>query len=81
MVLALLYLTLHDDYRAWKGFDWAVLNRLFEKELIEDPKNKNKSIVFTDQGLAKAEQLFNRHFVKKPGRLGEVDPSRVRNRL
>ena len=23
--LALLYLTLHDDYRAWKGFDWSVL--------------------------------------------------------
>ncbi len=23
--LALLYLTLHDRYRAWKGFDWDVL--------------------------------------------------------
>jgi len=22
--LALLYLTLHDRYRAWKGFDWDV---------------------------------------------------------
>ena len=22
-VLALLYLTLHDGWRAWKGFDWT----------------------------------------------------------
>jgi len=26
--LALLYLTLHDSCRAWKGFDWEVLDRL-----------------------------------------------------
>lgn len=26
MVLALMYLTLHDYYRAWKGFDWEVLD-------------------------------------------------------
>jgi hypothetical protein len=31
-VLALLWLTLHDGYRAWKGFDWATMNRLHEKE-------------------------------------------------
>ncbi len=65
MALALLYLTLHDEVRAWKGLDWDVLNRLFEKGLILDPRNKTKSIVFTDEGLAKAERLFRRHFVKK----------------
>ena len=27
-VLALLYLGLHDDSRAWKGFDWDAMNRL-----------------------------------------------------
>jgi hypothetical protein len=27
-VLALLYLTLHDGFRAWKGHDWDVLGRL-----------------------------------------------------
>ncbi len=65
MVLALLYLTLHDDYRAWKGFDWDALNRLFEKGLLENPRGKSKSVVFTEEGLAKAETLFNQHFVKK----------------
>jgi hypothetical protein len=26
-VLALLFLTLHDGYRAWKGFSWSAMNR------------------------------------------------------
>ena len=63
--LALLYLTLHDDYRAWKGLDWDVMNRLHEKGLIEDPKNKNKSVVFTDEGLDKAKELFEKLFQKE----------------
>ena len=36
-VLALLYLGLHDRYRAWKGFDWAAMGRLHEKGYITDP--------------------------------------------
>lgn len=38
-VLALLWLTLHDGYRAWKGFDWARMDRLFKKGMIADPLN------------------------------------------
>ena len=30
-VVALLYLTLHDQFRAWKGHDWGALNRLYQK--------------------------------------------------
>jgi hypothetical protein len=30
-VLALLWLTLHDGDRAWKGFDWDTLDRLHAK--------------------------------------------------
>jgi hypothetical protein len=33
-VLALLWLTLHDGCRAWKGFDWTTMNRLYEKGFI-----------------------------------------------
>ncbi|MDB5787082.1 MAG: putative preprotein translocase subunit SecA [Caballeronia mineralivorans] len=40
VALALLYPTLHDHNRAWKGFDWDVLNRLYERDLIGDPVNK-----------------------------------------
>ncbi len=63
-VLALLVLTLHDGYRAWKGFDWDVLNRLHEKGFIENPRNKNKSVAFTDEGLQRAKALFETMFTQ-----------------
>ena len=50
-VLALLYLTLHDGTRAWKGFDWDTLNRLHAKGLISDPASKSKSVILTGEGL------------------------------
>ncbi|MGY3075450.1 hypothetical protein ACVWZZ_001821 [Bradyrhizobium sp. LM6.10] len=60
--LALLYLTLHDQYRAWKGFDWNVLDRLHEKGMIDDPVGKVKSVVFTPEGLERAKTLFKELF-------------------
>ena len=60
--LALLYITLHDDNRAWKGMDWDVLGRLHEKGMIHDPVGKVKSVVFTPEGLERAEKLFNKMF-------------------
>jgi hypothetical protein len=35
LVLALMQLTLHDQCRAWKGFDWDVLALLHEQGLIK----------------------------------------------
>ncbi|HEX4123787.1 MAG TPA: DUF6429 family protein [Tepidisphaeraceae bacterium] len=67
-VLALLYLTLHDvgEYggRAWKGFDWASLNRLHEKGLIGDPASKAKSVVLDPDGIAAAKKAFEKLFAK-----------------
>lgn len=63
VALALLYLTLHDHNRAWKGFDWNVLNRLYERGLIGDPVNKTRSVIFTEEGLRESERLFKQHFV------------------
>lgn len=62
--LALLYLTLHDANRAWKGLDWDVLSRLHAKGLIGDPVGKQKSVVFTDEGLRDAERHFRALFGK-----------------
>jgi len=63
-VLALLYLTLHDERRAWKGLDFEVMNRLHEKGFIDDPVNKNKSVWLTDDGLSKSKVLFEKLFSK-----------------
>jgi hypothetical protein len=60
--LALLYITLHDDHRAWKGMDWGVLGRLHEKGMIHEPVGKVKSVVFTPEGLERAEKLFKEMF-------------------
>jgi hypothetical protein len=62
--LALLYLTLHDGYRAWKGFDWDVLDRLHEKGMIDNPVGKVKSVIFTEEGLERAKALFEEMFRK-----------------
>ncbi len=62
-VLALLYLGLHDGCRAWKGFDWAAMDRLHEKGFISDPVSRAKSVVFTEEGLREAERLFRELFV------------------
>jgi len=61
-VLALLYLGLHDQYRAWKGFDWDAMNRLHEKGMIANPVNKAKSVVFTTDGLLRSRELFDKMF-------------------
>jgi hypothetical protein len=64
-VLALLYLTLHDGSRAWKGFDWDAMNRLHEKGLISNPIGKAKSVLLTDKGLQESERLFEKMFAKR----------------
>lgn len=62
--LALLYLTLHEQRRAWKQLDWDLTNRLHQKGFILDPVGKTKSVVLTDEGLQKSEELFKKLFCK-----------------
>ncbi len=57
-VLALLLLGLHDGCRAWKGFDWDAMDRLYEKGYITNPRDKAKSVVFTEGGQQRAERLL-----------------------
>lgn len=66
-VLALLYLTMHKDgplNRAWKGNYWAAMDRLHQKGYIGDPNRKIKSVVVTEEGRARAEELFRKLFAK-----------------
>jgi hypothetical protein len=63
-VLALAYLTLHDDARVWKSFDWDALNRLHVKGYISNPVSKAKSVVLTEEGLKEAQRLCEKLFGK-----------------
>lgn len=58
VVLALLYLGLHDGARAWKGFDWDAMDRLHEKGYISNPRGKTRSVVFTEEGLERSRRLL-----------------------
>jgi len=64
-VLGLMWLTLHDERRAWKGLDWDSLRRLHDKGLIGDPVGKTKSVVLSDEGLKRAEALFQSLFTHR----------------
>jgi hypothetical protein len=57
-VLALLYLTLDRDGRAWKEFGWSVMNRLHDRGMIHNPLGKAKSVLLTEEGIAESERLF-----------------------
>ena len=64
-VLALLYLNYFGHQgviRAWKGFNWDAMNRLYEEGYISDPKGKAKSVIVTEEGQKAAEELFKRLF-------------------
>ena len=69
VVLALMYLNLWQEgkppfvvHRAWKSFPWDALNRLYEQGYIDNPHSKAKSVVLTEEGRHKAEELFFRWF-------------------
>ena len=61
LTLALMYLTLHDDVRAWKGYSWDILDNLFEQGLIADPRNRSKSVILSAEGLARSRAMFEEY--------------------
>jgi len=63
--LAILSLSLHDGNRVWKGLDWDITDRLHAKGLIADPVGKAKSLMLTEDGLARAEAVLAAVFAKR----------------
>jgi hypothetical protein len=61
LVLALMQLTLHEERRAWKSFDWDVMNDLFERGFITDPRREAKSVLLTDEGLARSREMYDKY--------------------
>jgi hypothetical protein len=67
MTLALLYLVSSKlgetpGARAWKGFDRETLNRLHKKGWIEALNSKSPTLLVTEEGYRKSEQLFRKYF-------------------
>jgi hypothetical protein len=63
--LAILSLTTFNDYgepRVWKGMDWDLLDALYKRGWIHDPKGKTKSVVLTSSGARLAGEFRQRHF-------------------
>jgi hypothetical protein len=73
LALALMYLTLHEDARVWKGYSWDVLDLLFQQGLITDPRSKAKSVVLTAEGLARSRALFEQYLLPSTPRLAAVE--------
>ena len=59
--LGILSLTLHGG-RVWKGLDWDLMNLLYEKGWVCDPKSKARSVVLTDEGEQLATRFLEKHF-------------------
>jgi hypothetical protein len=65
LALALLSPTSFTDHgleRAWKGLDWDVLDLIYQRGWILDPKGTAKSVVFTETGKDFADAAFMKHF-------------------
>jgi hypothetical protein len=80
---ALMYLAVHDR-RELKGYSRDVLDVLYERGLISDPKSKAKSVVLTEDGLAKAAKAFETLLPTQPAgarRAKKVVARATRNRL
>jgi hypothetical protein len=48
-------------FRSWKGYLFDILNEFEEKEFIKQNR-KSKSVVFTEKGKRKAEEIKKKHF-------------------
>ena len=62
MVLALLGVFEFENGRVWKRINFAVMDKLFEKGYVTDPKSRAESVYLTEEGLRLAKALAEKHF-------------------
>ena len=63
--LAILSLTRDGNGRVWKGIDWDLMELLYEKGWISDPKGKAKSVFLTEEGQQLASAYLDEHFGRR----------------
>ena len=62
VVLALLGVFEFENGRAWKRIEFSVMDELFEKGYISDPKGKSESVYLTEDALHLAKELAKKPF-------------------
>ncbi len=55
-----------EDFFAWKGYDFGVLNELDEEDYIRQGSHpsKSKSVYLTDSGIEKAKMLLEKYCIE-----------------
>lgn len=61
-VMALLAAFCADDGQTWKGYDFEVMIRLYERGLIHNPVNRNKGVYLTENGIKLGKELAEKLF-------------------
>jgi uncharacterized protein DUF6429 len=61
-VLALLGVFEFEDGRAWKRYDFAIMESLHKKGYITDPHGNRESVYLTEAGMSAAKSLAKLHF-------------------
>ena len=65
-VLALLYLNSFEyrsgEKRAWKALPWSVMDQLYERGYISDPKKKAKSVWLSTEGARLSQEWCEKLF-------------------
>lgn len=61
-VLALLGAFEFENGRAWKRFDFDVMQSLADQGWISDPRGRAESVHLTPEGLVRAKELADRLF-------------------
>lgn len=56
-----MQLTIHEGVRTWKSCDWELMNDLFERGYISDPRSKAKSVVLTEAGMDRSRDMFEKY--------------------
>jgi hypothetical protein len=61
-VLALLGAFEFENGRAWKRYDFAIMESLHKKGYITDPRGNRESVHLTEAGMGAAKGLAKSHF-------------------
>ena len=73
LTLLLAYLTSWDDKdrltkqenkKSWKGYDFGILNKLYEEEYIYQ-ENKDKYFIWEEKGIVEEERLIEKYNINK----------------